>query len=142
MPDVEVAVAVLRARIQAVLRKQSETIQGTVVEAMTVRVTDRETQPVRQPLGKGGLQAVVIGTANVVCIVDVLQVGELGGDGFPAKKSSSAQDFPPQSVSPGVAPPLNWILPLVSPASSPAPMCAYSKPNLRACLPRKYERLS
>jgi hypothetical protein len=45
VPDVEVAVAVLRARIQAALRKQSETIQGTVVETMTVRVTGGEISP-------------------------------------------------------------------------------------------------
>ena len=42
VPDVEVAVAVLQPWIQAVLRQVSETIQGTVVEAMTVRVTGGE----------------------------------------------------------------------------------------------------
>src|SRR2546425_12302905 len=84
MPDVEVAAGVLPFWMQAVLRGVSETIQGTVVEAMTVRVTGGEIQPVRKPLGQGRLQAVVVGTGKVCHAVDVLQIRKLGGEGTDA----------------------------------------------------------
>ena len=74
MPDVEVGAGVLRAWIPAVLREASATIQGTVVEAMTVSVTGGEIQPARQPLGQGRLQAVVVGTGIVCCEVDKLVI--------------------------------------------------------------------
>src|SRR2546425_9595184 len=84
MPDVEVAAGVLPFWMQAVLRGVSETIQGTVVEAMTVSVTGGEIQPVRKPLGQGRLQAVVVGSGIVCCEVDKLQIGERDAEGTDA----------------------------------------------------------
>ena len=55
VPDVEVAVAILQPWVGAVLRQVSETVQGTVVEAMTERVTGSERQPVSHPLCQGTL---------------------------------------------------------------------------------------
>src|SRR5260370_34041402 len=79
VPDTEGAAAVLPLWIGAVLREVSGSIQGTVVEAMTVRVAGSERQPVRSPLGQGGLQAVVVGTAIVRDLVDKIQPWELAG---------------------------------------------------------------
>ena len=81
MPDIEIAVAVLRPRIQAALRKQSEPIEGTIVEAVAECVTGSERQPLGKPLGQGRLQAVVVGMGIVSRLVDKVQVGELGGVG-------------------------------------------------------------
>jgi hypothetical protein len=58
-------------------------ILGTGVKAMTVRVTGREFQPVRQPLGQRRLQAVVIRTGFIIYEVNNPQereVAETGGD--------------------------------------------------------------
>ncbi len=79
LPDVEVGAAVLPLWMRAVLREVSGTIQGGVVEAMSVRVTGGERKPVRNPLGQGRLQAVVIGTGIVRNLVDKVQVWERGG---------------------------------------------------------------
>ena len=74
VPDIEVGVAVLRSGIGAVLGNQPETIQGTVVEAMSERVPGDERYPVRQPLGQCYLQAVVVGTDIVRLFVDVTEI--------------------------------------------------------------------
>src|SRR5579863_5610545 len=84
VPDVEVAAGVLGRRIIGVLREGSETAYGTVVQAMTVSVTGGEIQPVRQPLGQGGLQAVEVGISVVRLPVDKLQIGEFGAVGTDA----------------------------------------------------------
>src|ERR1700694_4278104 len=76
MADIEVAAAVLTLWMVAILRELSGTMQGAVVEAMTVSVTGGERQPVRSPLGQGRLQAVVVGTGIVRHVVDNLQVWE------------------------------------------------------------------
>src|SRR5260370_15639763 len=70
VPHVEVAAAITCPRIPAVLRERSETILGTVVQAMTVGVTGGEIQPVSNALGQGGLQAIVGGVAVVRRLVD------------------------------------------------------------------------
>ena len=75
VPGVEITVAVLQIRTRAVLREPVETAQGTVVEAMTVRVTGCKVQTVRSALGKGCLQAIVGGMAKVRILVDNVQIG-------------------------------------------------------------------
>ena len=69
LPDVEVAAAILRACIVAVLGEQSKTIQRAIVEAVSESVTGRERQPVRSPLGHSNLQAVEVGM-DVVSAAD------------------------------------------------------------------------
>src|SRR5579863_4691883 len=77
VPDVEVAAGVLRRCVIGVLRHVSVySIQGAVVQAMSVGVTGGEIQPVGNPLGQGRLQAVVVGTGKVRDLVDIPQVGE------------------------------------------------------------------
>src|SRR5437879_10175603 len=71
-----------------------------------------------------------------------LPVSSAPNVGFPAKKSSSGQEPPAQSVGPGVPPPKKKILPRWSWASESASMCANSPPNFKACLPSRYETLS
>ena len=84
VPDVEVAGGVFPIRIPAVLRLPAETIQGTIVQAMTVGITRGEIKPVGKPLSQGRLQAVVVGPGIVLYMVDILKVGELGGEGSDA----------------------------------------------------------
>src|SRR4029077_19916872 len=79
VPDVEVAAGVLRASILGILWGDRLEVQGTVVEAMTVRVTCGEFQPVRSPLGQRRLQAVVVGTVEVIYEVNDSQVGKFAG---------------------------------------------------------------
>ena len=50
VPNVEVAAGVLRFLIPAILRGESLKIQGTIVEAMPVGVTNGEVQAVSRPL--------------------------------------------------------------------------------------------
>src|ERR1019366_2516441 len=80
VPHVEVAASVFRSGIRAVLREIGRTIQGIVVQAMTVGVTGDERKPVRSTLGKGHLHAVVVGIGNVRFLVDKVQIREwMGG---------------------------------------------------------------
>src|SRR5437899_5287042 len=81
MPDVVIAAGVLRGGVQTVLGEVPETAEGTVVQAVTVCVTGSEIEPMAKPLGQGGLQAVVVGSAIVHRPVDILQIGELGAVG-------------------------------------------------------------
>ena len=76
MTDVEIAAGVLGPWVGAVLGEQSPTIQGTVVQAVGVRVAGNERQPVREPLRQGRLQAVVVGMGIVGSPVDEAQPGE------------------------------------------------------------------
>src|SRR6202030_1429514 len=78
VPDVEVAVAVLQIRTGAMLQIGSETIQGSVVEAMTVGVTGGEIQPVRHALGHGRLQAIVVGPGKILREVNETKGAEAG----------------------------------------------------------------
>ena len=63
--------------MRAVLWCLSLEIQGTVVEAMTVGVTSGEIQPVRNPLGQGRLQAVVVRMGSIRLFVNYLEIGEI-----------------------------------------------------------------
>src|SRR6202790_5475534 len=81
VPNVEVAAGVLPLLMRAVLWRESLKIQGTVVEAMTVGVTNGEIQPVRQPLCQGRLQAVVVRMGGILLFVNYLQIGEFGEEG-------------------------------------------------------------
>src|SRR5262249_36747970 len=79
VPDVEVAAGVLQLRIVAVLRQRSKTIQRTSVEAMAVRITSEERNPVGKPLGQSRLKTVVVGIGAVRSLVDKVQVRKLCG---------------------------------------------------------------
>jgi hypothetical protein len=70
VPDVKVTAGVLRPWIRTVLREPSETIQGTVAQAMTISVTGGERKSVRSALGQRDLQAVVIRTGIVRHLID------------------------------------------------------------------------
>src|SRR5437588_9035811 len=92
MPHVVIAAGVFRGGVQAVLREVPETAEGTVVQAMTVSVIGGEVKPVRKPLGQGGLQAVVVGSAIVHRPVDILQIGELGAVGTDSRDGVNLVD--------------------------------------------------
>src|SRR2546427_812802 len=68
----------------AVLRSSRKTIQGAVVQTMAVGVARLEGNPARKPLGQGRLQTVVVGTRQVLRLVDELQIGEFSGVGADA----------------------------------------------------------
>src|SRR5216683_7756508 len=56
---------------------------------MTISVAGGETKPVRQPLGQGRLQAVVVGIGLVRLPVDKVQIGERGAVGTDAVAASA-----------------------------------------------------
>src|SRR6266851_4263378 len=82
LPDVEVAGAVkLLLDIAVVVAGNLEGVSpivGSHVERMGVSVTGGEGQPVRIPLGRSGLQAVVVGVVTTTNLGDVIQVWKPG----------------------------------------------------------------
>src|SRR5580704_11625005 len=60
MARVVVAIAIFFLRVGAVLWKSAETSQRTIVETMTIRVTSGEINAMRNALGQGCLEAVVV----------------------------------------------------------------------------------
>src|SRR6266852_4824471 len=94
MTNVEVAAPVKRRWVRAVHRqKVCSEIRRSVVETMGVRVTRQERQPMRRPLGKGHMQAVIVGMVDVRQLVDLRQVGEFASEwlsgGFQAAVSAA-----------------------------------------------------